>query len=325
MKKMPTRQELLNTCKELKLKGFTGKSKDELLKLLEIKIPEVETQIKTPINEVMIELCNLIKKDVRRKVCSNCNDLGHDKTSNKCKLNIELDNKNREKIKQYILSNEDCNDYKLADELGIGMSKYKTLYSSIPLCDLLKKQEIKEDYFEKVLDNSKYNCSLCNSIQYNSNSSSRDWKDYKQICDICWSNYDQEREQIWEQILYYNKQCNCVICGIEKKNKGQRFHYDHINMFDKGNSLCSMVIEGKPINEIYVELDKCQILCLSCHHIVTDIENNLGFTRIKQILTRKLTNCEITEEEYTQQKKDMGKIYVEKMYQIYDELHLLHN
>jgi len=51
----------------------------------------------------------------------------------------------------------------------------------------------------------------------------------------------------------------------------------------------------------------------------------LGFTRIKQILTRKLTNCEITEEEYTQQKKEMGKIYVEKMYQIYDELHLLHN
>jgi hypothetical protein len=44
--------------------------------------------------------------------------------------------------------------------------------------------------------------------------------------------------------------------------------------------------------------------------------------RIKQILTRKLSNCEITEEEYTQQKKEMGEIYVKKMYEIYDELKL---
>ena len=52
----------------------------------------------------------------------------------------------------------------------------------------------------------------------------------------------------------------------------------------------------------------------------TDIENKLGFSRIKQILTRKLNNCEITEEEYTQQKKEIGEIYVKKMYEIYDEL-----
>ena len=320
MKKMPTRQELLNTCKELKLKGFTGKSKDELLKLLEIKIPEVETQIKTPINEVMIELCNLIKKDVRRKVCSNCNDLGHDKTSNKCKLNIELDNKNREKIKQYILSNEDCNDYKLADELGIGMSKYKTLYSSIPLCDLLKKQEIKEDYFEKVLDNSKYNCSLCNSIQYNSNSSSRDWKDYKQICDICWSNYDQEREQIWEQILYYNKQCNCVICGIEKKNKGQRFHYDHINMFDKKDNVYDMVSRGDDIEIIIIELNKCQLVCISCHSIITHMENKFIFTKIKTQLNKQLRKQRITKEEYNLKCQEYSIIYREKMDKVYEML-----
>lgn len=93
-------------------------------------------------------------------------------------------------------------------------------------------------------------------------------------------------------------------------------------MFDKGNSICSMVNEGNMIEDIYTEIDKCQILCLSCHHIVTDIENKLGFSRIKQILTRKLNNCEITEEEYTQQKIEIGEIYVKKMYEIYDELKL---
>ena len=86
-------------------------------------------------------------------------------------------------------------------------------------------------------------------------------------------------------------------------------------MFDKGNSICSMVNEGNIIDDIYIELDKCQILCLSCHHIVTDIENNLVFTRIKQNLTRKLNNFEITEEEYNQKKIEIGLIYVNKMRQ----------
>ena len=83
-----------------------------------------------------------------------------------------------------------------------------------------------------------------------------------------------------------------------------------------------MVQEGNIIDDIYIELDKCQVLCLSCHHIVTDIESKLGFSRIKQNLTRKLNNDEITDEEYNQQKKEVGEIYIKKMYEIYDNLKL---
>ena len=54
--------------------------------------------------------------------------------------------------------------------------------------------------------------------------------------------------------------------------------------------------------------------------MVTDIESNLGFTRIKQILTRKLNNDEITEEEYMKQKIEIGEIYIKKMHEIYNEL-----
>ncbi len=85
-----------------------------------------------------------------------------------------------------------------------------------------------------------------------------------------------------------------------------------------------MVNEGNTIDEIYKEIDKCQILCLSCHHIVTDIESKLGFKRIKQILTRKLKNNKITEEEYSQQKIEIGRLYVIKMYEIYNKLKLNH-
>ena len=34
---MPSKQDLLNKCKELNIKGLTGKNKDELIKILELK------------------------------------------------------------------------------------------------------------------------------------------------------------------------------------------------------------------------------------------------------------------------------------------------
>jgi len=83
-----------------------------------------------------------------------------------------------------------------------------------------------------------------------------------------------------------------------------------------------MVNECVNIEEIYSEIDKCQILCLSCHHIVTDIEHKLGFTRIKQTLTRKLNQSEITEEEYNKQTQYYQNIYEEKMKFVYKELKL---
>ena len=34
----------------------------------------------------------------------------------------------------------------------------------------------------------------------------------------------------------------------------------------------NLLNEGNTLEEIYIEVDKCQILCLCCHHIVTDID-----------------------------------------------------
>ncbi len=81
-----------------------------------------------------------------------------------------------------------------------------------------------------------------------------------------------------------------------------------------------MVDEGFRIQEIYNEIDKCHILCLSCHHIITDIERKLGFIRIKQTLTYKLNQLEITEEDYNKQTLHYQNIYEKKMITIYDNL-----
>jgi len=319
-KKSMKRHELINKCKDLKLKNITTKNKNELIKLLESYEKKTDEEkiekIKNPMEEVMIELHNLIKKDTIRKVCPNCHELGHNKNSKRCLINIEIDNKNIKKIKKYILLNESC-DY---EKIGVSINKYNELYNSICVYDLLKNQEIKEVNIDEILNNSKYNCSLCNVEQYNKNISSKEWKEHKNICDLCWCNYEEERNVLWEKIQDYIKNINCNICGIEKKYIKQRFHFDHLNMFNKTDSIYDMVNKGKDIESIKDELNKCHLLCISCHSVITNIENNLLFVRIKKKINNELKNQEITEEEYQLKYNEYNIIYKEKMNKVYNIL-----
>lgn len=59
-------------------------------------------------------------------------------------------------------------------------------------------------------------------------------------------------------------------------------HYDHLNMLNKSESICEMVKTGAPMDDIYREMDKCQLLCISCHKIVTKMEHLCGFVRLKK-------------------------------------------
>ena len=318
---MPSKQELLDKCKELKLKSCTGKNKDELLKILEdngyvFEKKDEKEKVITPFNSVINELCQLIKKDTRRKVCPNCHELGHDKSSDKCLYNVELDNKNREKIRQFILTRPDADEVeeKLAEELGISIGKYKSLYNDIPLDEILTTQDITEEDIIQSLTRSSYECKLCNKKQYNSHVSGREWKEHKHICDICWVDFDKERESIWNEIT---KKQNCNICNIAKIHSTQRFHYDHINMFDKSDTIYCMVNKGCEFSLIKEEIDKCQLVCISCHSMITKFENKFIFTKIKSKLTRQIRKKQITEEEYNMECIKYNKIYEDKMAKIY--------
>jgi hypothetical protein len=323
---MPSKQDLLNKCKELNIKGLTGKNKDELIKILELKgvlfiKPENIKQIEDSyMSDLMNELCSLIKKDMKRKVCPNCHELGHDKASNTCIINIKLDNINREKIKQYIILNPQCDDSQISEVLGINITKYKTLYNSIPLNEILESQEISEEYFDKVLNYSRYNCSLCNKIQYNSNISSREWKENKNVCDICWVQFECDRDVLWSNITDYFKINKCNICNIEKTHKSHRFHYDHINMFNKESSIYEMVNRGDDINLIILELNKCQLVCISCHSLITHMERKFIFTKIKIKLNKQLKRNTITEEQYNLKCDEYNILYKNKMSYVYEML-----
>jgi hypothetical protein len=278
--------------------------------------------------DVMTELIIKTPKDKKRKVCKNCNELGHITTSTDCKLIINKHNILKHKIKNYILSkncleNKNYEDYcaELSIILDITPNLCKSIYNDIPLHELLHRQMDINAYIQnhKLLSKKCYDCKK--NIVCTQTNTHRIWKG-NDMCDSCWCKYEHYRKLIWENIKAYKK-TQCEICRNTQTHVSERFHYDHLNMFNKGNSICSMVNDGIHIEEIYSEIDKCHILCLPCHHIVTDIEHKIGFTRIKQTLTRKLNQSEITEEEYNEQTLFYQKIYEKKMEYIYKELNLL--
>ena len=324
------KSDLLLKCKEMGIKGVSSKTKNEILLLMKEHEQKKEQLIsnitENKLTDVMKELIKKTPKDKQRKVCKNCNELGHSINSIYCKLVIDKNNKLKEKIKNYILS-QDCLEDKILEDyclelsvlLDITPNLCKSLYNEIPLNELLNRQMNIDVYLTNINQLSK-ECNECKKnivcIQTNTQ---RKWKG-NDICDACWCKYRDCRNLIWEKIKAY-KTIQCEICSSIQTHISERYHYDHLNMFNKGNSICSMVNECMNIEDIYSEIDKCQIVCLSCHHIVTDIEQKLGFIRIKQTLTRKLNQSEITKEEYNNQTQYYQNIYEEKMKYIYKELH----
>jgi len=331
------KSQLINKCKELKIKNYSLKNKNELILMIQEKetnqynIEELEKRpeninlIQNKLNTVLKELIIKIPKDKQRKVCKNCNELGHNIKSVICKINIDKNNKFKQKIKNYILSQNCLEDKSIEEELNylsilldITPNLCRTLYNEIPLIELLNR-EININTYLNNLNRLSKKCNECDktilNIQINTN---RIWNG-NEVCDHCWSKYDDFRELIWQQISEY-KIVQCEICNKSRQSSLERYHYDHLNMFNKNKSICSMVNEGTNIEKIYSEIDKCQILCLSCHHIVTDVEHKLEFTRIKQTLTRHLNQNEITEKEYIEQTLIYQNIYEEKMKDIYEKL-----
>ena len=327
------KQELLQKCKEMGIKGVSSKKKDEILQIIDNKEKDnkekdnKEKDTEPIINEnklknVLQQLLFQTPKDKLRKVCKQCHELSHNVNSISCKINVDKKNILKNKIKIYMLA-QDCLSEKTIEEhcddlsiiLEISTNLCKSLYNDIPTVELLDRKIDIDKYIEHNLQTS-LKCYDCDNIIYNiQTKTNRIWNG-NTLCDTCWCNYSDCRNLMWENIKNY-KLVQCVLCNSIKKNNGERYHYDHVNMFNKGNSICSMVNDGLNIQEIFEEIDKCQVLCLSCHHKVTDIEHKLGFTRIKQLLTRQLNQYEITQDEYDKTASIYQQLYEEKMKQVY--------
>jgi len=258
-----------------------------------------------------------------RKYCKDCGEYNHNnKRNNDCQLKIFENTQLRNTLKRKLIETDifDIENDELFEDFskkyGITLSKCKTLYSNIPKIELLKRDINIDKYFINI----EYEkCQDCNrQLAKIKSNSIKIWKN-NPICDKCWCNHEIERYELWDLISRY-KEPICYICQSKKEFNNERYHFDHLNMFDKEESICTLVNEGYSILDIYLEINKCQYLCLECHHIVTHIEQQLLFTSIKSGLTKSLNNLEITEIEYNEKMMYYNPIYKTKMLEIYEEI-----
>jgi hypothetical protein len=142
----------------------------------------------------------------------------------------------------------------------------------------------------------------------------KSWKGNK-VCDHCHSSHNDEMNKMWDLVKQY-KPHKCIFCGLTQNNIADRFHYDHLNMFDKAGSVCDMIKNGDDIELIYAELDKCQSVCINCHHKITFIEQKLGFTKAKITLTKMIIKGSGLE--YHEEKEKLHNRYEKEMKIVYD-------
>lgn len=74
----------------------------------------------------------------------------------------------------------------------------------------------------------------------------------------------------------------CRFCGRVDVKK----NFDHVNMFEKTGTVGVMVMRGCPESTLLKEIQKCQILCVDCHRVVTSYERRRGFMEKKSALRR---------------------------------------
>jgi len=159
----------------------------------------------------------------------------------------------------------------------------------------IKEKELTDDEIIEEIKRKYNKCQDCSSGVYYK---LKHWGDIT-ICKAC---YYKKREELSNKIQKYMDEQGlnkCKFCGIIRDSVSG-FHLDHINMFDKSGSVGNMVWNGANIDKIKEEIHKCQLLCISCHSLVTYYEQKLGFIDKKK---RKVPG--------------LGPIYADKMERIY--------
>jgi hypothetical protein len=117
-------------------------------------------------------------------------------------------------------------------------------------------------------------CSECDRTVYYS-------IERNKICTDCWKADQKEKFAELRAFLDEQYKKRCEFCG-RKKVGDERFHFDHKNMFTKKYNVGYMIENGCSKADLVAEIEKCQLLCYSCHSIVTKMEWLHGFMQKKR-------------------------------------------
>jgi hypothetical protein len=132
---------------------------------------------------------------------------------------------------------------------------------------------------EQITTETSYRCDTC---ACDFNTVPREWRGVKE-CLSCYSAHAYEIDLMWKTLIDPGARCRFCECDVAC---AVHFEFDHANMFEKGGSVCAMVRRGESVELIRAEIKKCQIVCKSCHWVVTELENRVGFRRAKTNMTR---------------------------------------
>jgi hypothetical protein len=161
----------------------------------------------------------------------------------------------------------------------------------------------------QVMETMGFSCTFCGTREF---SQPFIWQN-NTYCESCYlQEYKTIVEERWRQTQEYaihTKKTGCNLCGKAAPFDSSmpiRFHYDHLDMFNKSESVCEMVRTGGQMDDIYREMDKCQLLCISCHRVVTKMEHLCGFVRLK----KQMEDTEEKRQEYSElYRRLMAPIY----------------
>jgi len=207
----------------------------------------------------------------------------------------------------------------IASEFGKTEDACKNRYRSLVDAEKELTSKLNRVRCEEIMNflfKHQHKCEECEKVFY---SSLKEWRG-KMKCEKCYSEHNKEIEELWTRITEYSEQTEnnfCKFCGL-KRDEELTFHYDHINMFNKGDSICQMVRRGDDFERIKNEIEKCQLVCESCHHLITIMENMYGFTRVKLKITKDQNKEILTPALANEKTKINCDLYAENFEKIYN-------
>ena len=77
----------------------------------------------------------------------------------------------------------------------------------------------------------------------------------------------QKRAEKWSIVQSIKMQRGCADCGYN--HSGIALQFDHMDGFDKKNTVSNLIRSDYSWNVILEEIDKCEVVCANCHAIRT--------------------------------------------------------
>jgi hypothetical protein len=267
----------------------------------------------------------------KKPTCSHCLEEGHSKAALTCPLRGKEAAPRPEKKEMSTIWTEKT-EYRLkilvnacplhipwdtiSKHMGHTAAACETRYNGIvPLEDQIHRNisKLNKKAIHDAMAEKRWTCADCHDPFYNA---AKEWRGASK-CDACYKVHEAEIAELWGRInVDFTDKKKCLFC--ERDKSVIAFNFDHINMFDKGDSICAMVSRGDSYDVISEEIIRCQIICCSCHAIVTKVEHLVGFIRVKKRATRALNSAEgLMPERVEEIRQDAFILYKETIEPIY--------